>query len=156
LAWPRSFWNPGDVDPMPTAITNDEPNGLNSTNISFEYLVGGLHMDDIASDTIVLRDNTPANNKGLGINVVNGQALVFHRFGVQFIPVNSFGDYDGDEDIDLVDWASLQTCWTGFPREIDDDACRVLDFNSDGHIAVSDHEYFVGVQTGPAGPSSPS
>jgi hypothetical protein len=141
---------------MPTAITNDEPNGLNSTNISFEYLVGGLHMDDIASDTIVLRDNTPANNKGLGINVVNGQALMFHRFGVQFIPVNSFGDYDGDEDIDLVDWASLQTCWTGFPREIDDDACRVLDFNSDGHIAVSDHEYFVGVQTGPAGPSSPS
>ena len=152
LAWPRSFWNPGDADPMPTAITNDQPDGLNSTNISFEYLVGGMHLDDITVDTIVLQDNTPENNKGLGINVANGRALMFQAGGVQFIPVNSFGDYDGDQDIDLHDWAAFQSCYSGFPGEIDDDTCRVLDFNSDGHIAMNDYGFFVDVVTGPALP----
>jgi hypothetical protein len=64
LAAPRTFWNPGDSDPMPMDITNSVPDAINSTQISFEYLVGGLTVDQLAIDSVLMRDNSPSNNGG--------------------------------------------------------------------------------------------
>ena len=60
----RLYWHPGDSDPMPTEITNSEPNAVNSAQVSFEYLLSGLRERDVAADTVALRDNTTANNNG--------------------------------------------------------------------------------------------
>ncbi len=147
---PRSFWNPGDADPMPTAITNDLPDALNSASISFDYLVAGMTYDDVTSETIMLRDNSPANNDGLGINIVLGP--LHYAGSVRFIPTDGFGDINGDDRIDLADWAKLQWCHSGWFDEVTDDSCRVLDFDYDGNITFVDNASFLDVMTGPVWP----
>ncbi|MBE7561341.1 hypothetical protein HS125_21280, partial [bacterium] len=62
---PTVFWNPGDNDPCPTTINNDEPDQPNSTQVSFLYLQAwGRH-------GLVLQDSTPANNQSRGLYVIN-------------------------------------------------------------------------------------
>ena len=70
LAAPRTFWNPGDSDPMPTDITNSVPNAINSTQISFEFVVPGANLATLPYDAVLLRDNTPDNNGGAFIYVI--------------------------------------------------------------------------------------
>ena len=66
---PAVFWNPGDSDPAPLTIDNDVPNQPNSAQISFEYLGPGPRWGGDPWE-IVVRDNSPANNAGRGINVL--------------------------------------------------------------------------------------
>ncbi len=66
---PILFWNPGDSDVSPVTIDNDVPNQPNSAQISFEYLGPGGRWGGDPSE-IVVRDNSPANNAGRGINVL--------------------------------------------------------------------------------------
>ena len=67
---PRTFWHPGDSDPMPTDITNSVLNGVNSTQISFEFVAAGELAGALPCGAVVLRDNTPANNGGAFIYIV--------------------------------------------------------------------------------------
>ncbi|HUW82109.1 MAG TPA: hypothetical protein VMZ31_04835 [Phycisphaerae bacterium] len=67
---PRTFWHPGDSDPMPTDITNSVPNAINSTQISFEFTAAGQDYDALPCDAVLLRDNTPGNNGGAFIYVI--------------------------------------------------------------------------------------
>jgi hypothetical protein len=66
IANPTLFWNPGDSDSYPLTIDNDVLNQLNSSQISFEYLGTG-HRNTDDPRTLIMRDNTPANNAGRGI-----------------------------------------------------------------------------------------
>lgn len=52
------------------------------------------------------------------------------------------GDYNRDRDLNLVDYAALQTCFTGEgPTEVPP-CCRILDFESDADIDLDDHSAF--------------
>lgn len=72
---PRTFWHPGDSDPMPTDITNSVLNAPNSTQISFEFLAAGRDCGSIGFDEVILRDNTADNNQGQFIYVVTHDGI---------------------------------------------------------------------------------
>jgi hypothetical protein len=147
ITWARSFWNPGDSDPIPTDITNTVPDAPNSANISFDYLIGGMMKDDVTPETIVLRDNSPANNLGLGINVA--RLVNYPNRTVEFVLSGVAGDSNGDERVDLVDWAKFQRCHTGWGSAIiTDDTCRTVDFDGNGRIDLDDYALFVEAVTG--------
>lgn len=61
---PRTFHNPGDVDPPPVTINNDVLDAPNSARISFDYFGAGHTTSD--PNLLVFADNTAANNMGLG------------------------------------------------------------------------------------------
>ncbi len=74
LSDPSLFWSPGDADPLPTVIDNDEPNQVNSTRVSFEYLGTGLHLH--GEPVVLLQDNTLSNNGGAGLYVLTSDFQV--------------------------------------------------------------------------------
>lgn len=149
LSSPRSFWNPGDINPMPTDITNTMPDTPNSANISFDFPAAGMSVAQLTPETIILQDNSSENNHGLGINIVLRRALLNQAGGIQFIPDGAFGDSDRDDHIDLEDWAKLQRCFSGWADVVEDDSCRLLDFNTNGHIDTDDQAMFLDVMAGP-------
>lgn len=151
ISRPRSFWNPGDSDPMPAQIDNAAPNAVNSAYISFEFPAAGLVFDDLPLDTILLQDNSPENNLGLGVNVLYKKGLLNLSGGMQFVISGLAGDTNGDEYIDLMDWAKFQRCYTGWSWRavILDDTCRVLDFNGNGKIEYDDLDMFIVSMDGP-------
>jgi hypothetical protein len=148
---PRTFWNPGDLDPLPTDITNTAPDAINSANISFEFPAAGMSVDQLTFETVILRDNSPANNRGLGVNVVIRGPSLFNPH-IRFIPSGLIGDTNGDDQIDLADWARLQQCYTSWSEFVDDDSCRLLDFNFNGRIESLDQAEFLSVLAGPTLP----
>jgi len=77
---PVLFWNPGDTDPYPLLIDNDDPNQLQSTQISYAYFKG-RNLNGGMLD-VLLQDNSLANNEGLGVNVVtnDGYTAFFGRY----------------------------------------------------------------------------
>ncbi|MHC4090083.1 MAG: hypothetical protein ACYSVY_07360 [Planctomycetota bacterium] len=96
LTSPRSFWNPGDSDPLPTDITNSVPDAPNSAQVNFEYLASGLHDFEVTPDTVLMRDLSPNNNAGQGLNVLYGDLTV------RFIPVSEgCPDADGDGKVTI-------------------------------------------------------
>ncbi len=66
---PQSFYNPGDPDPVPTAIDNDTPDAPNSALISFDFPGAGGSASE-PPDTVMFADNTVANHAGLARCVV--------------------------------------------------------------------------------------
>lgn len=82
---PSTFWNPGDSDPEPTAITNSVPNAVNSTQISFAYLGGNAGTSE---RKIVLLDNSLANNEGAGVHIVTSDgSTAFFETSSRFLPL---------------------------------------------------------------------
>jgi len=134
---PRTFWNPGDSDPLPSDITNSEPNGLNSDQVSFEYLVGGAFEWELMPSTAVIRDNTPANNGGFGVNVAWGDGRV------EFVPIPSIGDGNGDGKLDTDDWSRMAECLTGPVDLVQVQTCRIFDWNGDFAVDLRDMARFV-------------
>ncbi len=62
---PATFWNPGDLDPCPTSITNDNPDQPDSARVSFAYF--GAGKQGSARSLIVLQDSSLRNNNGAGV-----------------------------------------------------------------------------------------
>jgi hypothetical protein len=125
LVSPRSFWNPGDPQPLPTDITSNELNGAQSAQISFEYLAGGLRTWEVTADTVLLRDNSVDNNDGFGLFVVYGDGRVV------FEP-DCPGDVNGDKRVTLTDLVILLRHWglreAAYPRDGDINADTNVDF----------------------------
>jgi hypothetical protein len=71
---PKVFWNPGDNlpgdPPAPTTIDNDVPDAPNSAQISYTYLAANKTISD-GLDSIVLQDNSPCNNGGAVVNILD-------------------------------------------------------------------------------------
>lgn len=59
------------------------------------------------------------------------------------------GDYDGDSDKDLVDFAKFQTCYSGTDTAYGDDRCELFDFDQDEDIDLADFSGFSTAFTGP-------
>lgn len=132
LSSPRSYWNPGDADPLPRAITNAIPNGAESAAVSFELLTAGIRTSDIPAGAIVLRDNTPENNAGFGVF-----AFVWSdNPTVHFITVCP-GDLNQDQVIDLADFAQLQV---SYGRWDDRYTPADGDFDADGGVFEPDRD----------------
>lgn len=66
---PNGFYNPGDVDPLPSTIDNDVPNALNSARISFDF-PGAGQPANFSNTQVMFSDNSVANNGGLGLCTV--------------------------------------------------------------------------------------
>ena len=60
------------------------------------------------------------------------------------------GDFDGDHDVDLQDFLSFQTCFTG-PGDPLAPACEPADFDGDGDVDLQDFLAFQTFFTGPGG-----
>lgn len=126
---PRTFWNPGDVDPLPASIDSSEPDGLRSTQVSFAYLTPGAIFSTLPPETPLMRDNTPANNAGYGVYELRADGIV------TFVAVCP-GDVDGDLDVDLLDFALMQAGFAHTPHATPPDG----DVNADGVIWQNDAE----------------
>jgi hypothetical protein len=125
---PRTVWNPGDSDLLPERITNSVPNGPESVQVSFEFLHLGERSFDVPPGTIMIRDNTPANNGGYGINVIRVDS-----WSVEFIPVCP-GDVDRDGSVNLQDLARLLA---NFGR-LDDAYFSDGDVDGDSSVTLAD------------------
>lgn len=65
-------------------------------------------------------------------------------------------DLDDDEDVDMTDFAGLQTCYTGPEVEITEDHCFCLDINGDNHITEMEVAAFVICASAPHVPADPA
>lgn len=83
IARPTNWWHPGDSDPYPLTIDNDELNQPNSTQISFEFVAAGQNLGQLPPDAILAQDNTPANNGG------NGILVLYADIHVEYVPIRS-------------------------------------------------------------------
>lgn len=62
------------------------------------------------------------------------------------------GDADGDTDVDLLDFAELQRCFSGAGPTAGD-ACPYVDSDDDGMVSLDDLDAWVGLQTSPTAAS---
>ncbi len=58
----------------------------------------------------------------------------------QFVPVSNLGDLDLDGDVDLLDFAEFQVCFTGAGKSSMAPHCGCFDFDGDDDIDMSDYE----------------
>lgn len=125
----RTFWNPGDPDPLPSDYTNSIPNDPHGTEISFHYLIPHLRGWLLQDGLPMLRDNSPDNNRGYGVFEIvccNPVAI--------FIPVCP-GDINQDHVVDLSDLALLLANFglnDGYQTPAEGD------INADGHVDMTD------------------
>jgi hypothetical protein len=80
---PTTFWHPNDADTWPLTISNDELNQPNSAQISFEFVTPGANLNTLDPNTVLVRDNTPANNNG------NGTLALYADGHVDYIPIRT-------------------------------------------------------------------
>ncbi len=55
--------------------------------------------------------------------------------------LGTFADADGDSDVDLLDWAVTQTCFTGADATFTNSDCRVFDYDLDTHVDLNDYVF---------------
>ncbi|GMV96642.1 MAG: hypothetical protein AMXMBFR83_10040 [Phycisphaerae bacterium] len=68
----------------------------------------------------------------------------------------AFGDFDGDNDVDLEDFSHLQTCLLGWGAVQADPACLDADLNEDTYVDKSDVTLFIRCLRGPLNPLDPT
>ncbi|MBN1511764.1 MAG: hypothetical protein JXB13_07100 [Phycisphaerae bacterium] len=61
-----------------------------------------------------------------------------------------WGDFDGDCDVDLRDFAMMQACFRDDDGEMPGTACELGDFDGDGDLDIADWLLFADEITGPA------
>jgi hypothetical protein len=74
--------------------------------------------------------------------------VIYGRIDIGADEVLIPGDCDGDNDIDLTDFANFQLCYTGLdggPVEVD---CLCSDFDNDGDVDLTDFATFQVAFTG--------
>lgn len=123
---PRTWWHPGDAQPAPSQIDNQQLDALNSAQISFEYLGAGFS-ENAPDDFVVFRDNNPANNGGLG------RLHVQRDWQVVYVPLCP-GDITGEQVVDLADFLVLETHLGEFETADPVDG----DLNGDGSTDMHD------------------
>ena len=63
----------------------------------------------------------------------------FEHFAFLLQGVRAPGDFNGDDDVDLVDFAAFNNCVTG-PGEAANISCRVFDFDNDEDVDFTDFQ----------------
>lgn len=129
---PREMWNPGDSDPMPTAIVDNHPDGPESAQISFEYFGAGLLVYQATPEHVLIRDNTPDNNEGYGRLEFRGD------FKVHFDPLHDVGDPDGNCHRDLADWSVGAACLQDPEQLIEQPVCYLFEWTDDHAVDLRD------------------
>ncbi len=74
---------------------------------------------------------------GVHLESVPLPVSVGHLAGRSFLVL---GDWDRDDDIDLIDWGHLQACYTGSNATPSDMACDVFDFDFDEDVDLADFD----------------
>jgi len=68
---------------------------------------------------------------------------------VWFEDFETDGDFDGDTDVDLIDFATFQTCYTGEAGTISPEDCAACDLDGDDHVDLDDYAILQANYTGP-------
>jgi len=66
--------------------------------------------------------------------------------------ITRFGDFDQDDDVDLLDFAAFAACFTGTNTRPWEPSCEPGDFDADGDIDCDDWVAFQAAWTAPGGP----
>ncbi len=68
------------------------------------------------------------------------------------LPVPGRADFDGDGDVDLMDFERLQTCFNGPNRPAAQSGCAKTDFDNDADVDLDDFQVFQSCFNGPNRP----
>ena len=71
------------------------------------------------------------------------------QFWIFDVRVPGSGDFNGDADGDLEDYAGFQRCFSGNGVPFTDPACEIHDFDADTDVDRDDNAAWVAGQTGP-------
>ncbi len=112
-------------------ITNDRPDSLFSSRISYDFPALGSEVDDDVA--VIVTDNAPANNGGHGVTMWGPGS-----FEAVFVPTNALGDYNGDCFVDITDFDVLVAGLCRVGDFIYDDSLRVFDWNDDDLLSIAD------------------
>ena len=91
-----------------------------------------------------LIDGTTRSDEGPDAGLVD----MGHHYPVTGLPL-VMGDFDRDGDVDLADFAEVQSCFTGEGPTDVSPCCRVFDFEPDDDVDLDDYAQFHGALTGP-------
>ncbi|MFQ5489861.1 MAG: hypothetical protein ACE5GE_03985 [Phycisphaerae bacterium] len=64
--------------------------------------------------------------------------------------ISELGDQDGDDDVDLCDWARVQNCFSGDGVPIDPSQCGTADLDADSDVDLLDSRRIEAVISGPS------
>ncbi len=68
--------------------------------------------------------------------------------GMGGTPFANFADFNGDGNVDLLDWRHFQICFDGSAREPPASGCEIFDFDGDGRLDLFDYAAFFDAMTG--------
>lgn len=74
---------------------------------------------------------------------------------VKLLITSTPGDFDGDFDVDMDDYAMLQVCHLGSQAIQDDPACQAMNLNDDPFVDAADVQLFIGCLSGANIPADP-
>lgn len=127
---------PPNPDCCPADLPTVSPRATSLAGTGPNVLVAG----DWALPELELFD--PA---GASLGSLQVDAPVGSMAGRPFVP---FGDADNDGDVDLLDWRTLQTCFTGSGGVLTGPDCPILDFDLDQDVDLFDYSAFLSIVTG--------
>lgn len=115
---------------------------------------GAVVIDEASGEAVAVHTHggcdTVPGNRGTRMDNAGLQAALANPLGVcSSVPAGD-GDFDGDGDIDLIDYSAFQSCLTG-PAGSTTAGCGPGDIDADGNIDLLDYRYLSGGFTGDCG-----
>jgi hypothetical protein len=153
LSYSRWFYNDdGDDDALTIELSND--NGESWTLVeTLSQSTEWVAVSHSVSDFLELTDQMVVRFSAADIpnDSITEAAIDEFRIVAQFC---ASADIDGDLDVDLVDFAGLQRCYTGDGSGPVSQTCRAYDFDVDDDVDLTDFDHFLNTVTGPQ-PTTP-
>jgi len=142
--------------PIPQTAGAGQPVGLAMSADGTELYVAAngadFHVMDTTLAQIVATINTGLAPADLAFNEATRSALIPSPYGADGLSIVTLfppGDFDADGDVDLLDVAVFQNCYTGSSGGPVASGCRAGDLDGDGGITLEDYTDFEVLLTGP-------
>lgn len=124
-----------------------------------EFFVNGTKVAQGIRKPGYLGTGVPINNIGLGANPAHmSEDYIANTYDYFYyddvkLSVGALGDFDGDGDVDLIDFGHFQACFNGPNRPPVTAGCEDADFDSDNDVDLMDFGVFQGCFNGPNRPA---
>ncbi len=116
----------------PTAGSSSGPGNSHS----IDYMTAGLTTAGSPYSTTITVSDPSASNSPQTINVQ-----------VEVVPIIIPGDFDGDGDVDMIDYGAFQACFSGNQPQLEP-TCTKARFDGDVDVDHNDLSFFMGCMSG--------